>query len=331
MKNRPVFLPLLAALAALTGCETDAGLPEPPHTPRVSLFYVLTPAPQDSSFAELFQQRQLYVSNSQRVFSTDFLTGRTDAAAELRDAGGRVVERYRPVADNYGSGYSSNPGYYRPVLGFRPQPGQAYTLRATLPGLETAESTLALPAAPAIESAAFQARGATTPNPSTQTGRLTVTIRDDANAANYYLVFARILDAQGQPFRYGDLQADDDPDNAVGIEQFQLSNAQQQYNLGVYGIRPFADTNHNGERLTLSADARYNTGCFSQGQCPQPAFIEVTVSSLTTDTYNFYLSNRRYYDSNDNPFAEPAPLAGNVRNGYGLFGGATDATYRIRL
>ena len=60
------------------------------------------------------------------------------------------------------------------------------------------------------------------------------------------------------------------------------------------------------------------------------AGVEV-VSSITVDDYNFYLSRRRYADSHGNLFAEPAPLAGNVRNGYGLFGGATDATYRIRL
>ena len=68
-----------------------------------------------------------------------------------------------------------------------------------------------------------------------------------------------------------------------------------------------------------------------QGNCPQPAFVEVTVSSITLDAYNFYLSRRRYYDSDGNPFAEPAPLTSNVRPGYGLFGGATDVTYRIRL
>ncbi|MCI1189480.1 DUF4249 domain-containing protein [Hymenobacter sp. DH14] len=326
--SRSVFLTALA----LAGCETATNLPEPPHTPRVSLFYVLTPAPLDSSFVELFRQRQLYVSNSQRVFSTDQLNGRPDAAVELRDASGRVVERYRPIADNYASGYGGTPGYYRPVLGFRPQPGQPYTLRATLPGLETAESSLTLPAAPTIESAAYQARTTSAGGGYYATGRLTVTVRDDPNATNYYVAFARMLDAQGQPYSYGTVEADRDSQaNAASIDQFQLSSAQQQYSLGAYGIQPFADTNHNGERLTLATDVRYSTGCYSQGPCPQPAFIEVTVSSLTADTYNFYLSNRRYYDSDGNPFAEPAPLAGNVRQGYGLLGGATDATYRIRL
>ena len=328
---KPTFF-FLAALIALAGCETATDLPEPPHTPRVSLFYVLTQAPQDSAFSELFQQRQLYVSNSQRVFSTDNLMGRADAAAELRDAAGRVVERYRPIGDNYGSGYSRQPGYYRPVLGFRPQLGQAYTLRATLPGLETAESTVLLPPAPTIESASFLSRGSTTPNTSYTNGRLTVTVADDPGVANYYLAFARVLDAQGQPLRYGYVEPDHDSQDApVSVDQFQLSSAQQQFNLGVYGIQPFADTNQNGQRLTLTTDVRYSTGCFAQGGCQPPAYIEVTVSSLTADTYNFYLSNRRYYDSDGNPFAEPAPLAGNVRQGYGLLGGATDATYRIRL
>jgi hypothetical protein len=329
MKPSPFLL--LAALA-LAGCESATDLPEPAHTPRVSLFYLLTQAPQDSSFQKLFEQRQLYVSNSQRVFNTDRLLGRADATVDLRDAAGRVVERYRPIASNYASNYSGEPGYYRPVLGFRPQLGQAYTLRATLPGLETAESTVALPVTPAIESASYQARTIAPGSGYYSTGRLTVTVLDDPNAANYYLAFARVLDAQGKPFSYDSVEPDrDSKANAASIDQIELSSAQQQYSLGAYGIRPFADTNLKGPRLTLATDIRYRIGCYSQGPCPQPAFIEVTVSSLTAETYNFYLSNRRYYESDGNPFAEPAPLAGNVRQGYGLLGGAADATYRIAL
>ena len=40
---------------------------------------------------------------------------------------------------------------------------------------------------------------------------------------------------------------------------------------------------------------------------------------------------QRYQDSHDNPFAEPAPLASNIRNGYGLFGGATDTKLVIPI
>ena len=300
----------------------------------MALLYTLTTAPQDSSFSELFGQRQLFVSNSQRVFSTAQIKGRADAAVELRDAAGRVVERYRPITTggNPQYGYPGEPGYYRPVLGFRPQPGQAYTLRASLPGLETAESTLTMPTPPAIESGTYVARSAPGPNSGGQyTGRLTVVLRDDPAAANYYLAFARLLDQQGQPSQPGSwspvLVDYNSQNSSVGIGQFQLSSTSQQYS-----IYPFADTNVNGQRISLSADVKYYSSCYQPGSnCPLPAFMEVYVSSITPEAYNFYLSRRRYYDSDGNPFAEPAPLAGNVRNGYGLFGGAADATFRIRL
>ena len=128
MKRLP--LTILLAATALAGCETTVNLPEPPHTPRVALLYTLTTAPQDSSFGELYNQRQLYISNSQRVFDTREPTGRADATVELRDAAGAVVERYRHLLSG-----GQIRGFYRPVLGFRPQVGQAYTLRASLPGL----------------------------------------------------------------------------------------------------------------------------------------------------------------------------------------------------
>jgi hypothetical protein len=49
------------------------------------------------------------------------------------------------------------------------------------------------------------------------------------------------------------------------------------------------------------------------------------------DTYEFYQSIQRFYDTEGNPFAEPAPLRSNIQGGYGLFGGATDATLRIKI
>ena len=320
-----LFLTILLAATALVGCETTVNLPEPPHTPRVALRYTLTTAPQDSSFGELHNQRQLYISNSQRVFDTRELLGRADATVELRNAVGATVERYRPVLTNSNG---RTPGFYRPVLGFRPQVGQAYTLRASLPGLETAESTLTMPTPAVVESGTYADRTASGPNPGANVyrGRLNLVIQDNPNAANYYLAFARVLDQQGRPGGWSSVDVDyESQSSSVSIGQFQLSSPQQQYS-----IYPFADTDANGQRISLSTDVRFYSNCF-QGTCPPPGYIEVHVSSITPEAYNFYLSRRRYYDSDGNPFAEPAPLASNVRSGYGLFGGATDVTYRIRI
>lgn len=329
MKNL-TFLALLTT-ASLASCETTVDLPEPPHTPRVALSYTLTPTPQDSSFSELYNERQLYISNSQRVFDTSQLAGRADATVELRNAAGAVVERYRPVTTG-GSpqyGYPGYPGYYRPVMGFRPQVGQPYTLRASLPGFEAAESTLTLPAPPVVESGSYVPRTTANPNSGEYRGRLNVVLRDDPATANYYLAFARLLDQQGQPGTWGPVDVDyNSQSNTAGsIDQFQLSSPRQ-----TYSVFPFADTNANGQRISLNSDVRFYSSCYPpSSNCPQPGFIEVYVSSITPEAYSFYLSRRRYFDSDGNPFAEPAPLASNVRNGYGLFGGATDVTYRIAL
>ena len=315
---------------ALAGCETAVDLPEPPHKPRVALLYTLTTAPQDSSFSQLFGQRQLYISNSQRVFATSELKGRADAIVELRDAGGTVVERYRPVTTGANPQYG-NPGYqgyYRPVLGFQPRAGQRYTLRATLPGLETAESALTMPAPAVVESGTYTPRANPTGGSGRYQGRLNLVINDDPAMANYYLVFARVLDRQGQPGKWAPVDVDyDSQSNSVSIGQFQLSSPQQQNSL-----YPFADTEVNGQRIALAADVRFYSTCYQlNGGCPQPGYLDVYVSSITKEAYDFYLSRRRYYDSDGNPFAEPAPLATNVRPGYGLFGGAADATFRIKI
>ncbi|UOQ97297.1 DUF4249 domain-containing protein [Hymenobacter sp. 5317J-9] len=331
MKNLS-FTALLLLTAALSSCETTVDLPEPPHTPRVALAFTLSPNPQDSSFAALFRGRQLYISNSQSAFDTRQLEGRTDATVDLHDDAGQVVERYRPRpsgTDPQSGFFLGPPGYYKPVLGFRPQVGKAYTLRATLPGFGTAESTLTLPAAPVVESGTYTPRTAAGPNSGEYTGRLSLVLRDDPATANYYLAFARLLDKQGNPGNWSAIEVDyDSQSNTAGsIGQFQLSSPQQEYS-----VYPFADTDVNGQRIVLASDVRFYTPCFPfTPRCPEPGFIEVYVSSITADTYNFYLSRRRYYDSDGNPFAEPAPLASNVRNGYGIFGGATEATFRIPL
>jgi hypothetical protein len=319
---------LLLAATALAGCETTIDLPEPPHTPKVALFHLLSTTPQDSSFYGLFQDRQLYVSGSQRVFDSREILGRADATVELRDAGGAVVERYRPLLPRRGS-FQDFPGQYRPVLNFQPQPGQRYTLRAAVPGLETVESTLTMPLPAVVESGTYVRR---TPGPNDSPnmfrGRLSVVVQDDPAAANYYMAYARVLDQQGRPGNWSAVNVDFESQSSnVSINQFQLSSPQQDYSQ-----YPFADTDVNGQRISLASDVLfYGPGLCMGGTCPPPAFIEVHVSSITRDAYNFYLSRRRYFDSDGNPFAEPAPLASNIRGGYGLFGGTTDVVYRIRI
>lgn len=331
MNLRSAALGLLLSLGVLSGCETVIDLPEPEHTPRIALKYILSnyePARQND---DLTNSRQLFVSNSERIFSNKQARGRKDATVVVLDENGTVVERFQPELPT--SPYDTfNIGYYQPTLGLKGEPGRTYKLRASLPGFETVESTLSLPAVPVIESATF-IKNESKSNAGNVYGQLSLTVADDPGAANYYVAFARAINSQNSQYQaWSQVEVDEEAsDLEVDLGQFQLStiNGFQGYSFGLY---PYADTNVNGQRFSLTTNVRYYDGyCLPPNNCQRPDYLEVYVTSMTRETYNFFLARRRYNDSDGNPFAEPAPLPSNIRPGYGLFGGMTDAVYRIKL
>ncbi|NML66907.1 DUF4249 domain-containing protein [Hymenobacter sp. RP-2-7] len=329
MKQFHTLGALWATTALLAGCESVANIEPPAHTPRLSVAYTLSNQPRTANDQQFFDARNLYVSTSHSITETSAILGRADATAQLLDATGQVVETFRPRGR---SGYGSAPGdslqgYYVPVRGYVGQPGQRYTLQVSAPGLPAIEATLALPAPATVEAGSFA------PDPAANQyqfrGRLAFTIADNAAATDYYLAYARLLDAAGQP--WGPVQQDYASRNNEGIDlrlnRFDLSEPGNYYRR-----LPVSDAGRNGQRLSFGADVTaYPYGGTGQpGQLP-PAYLEVIVSSIPAETYQFYQSVQRYYDTDGNPFAEPAPLRSNVANGYGLFAGATDTRLRIKL
>jgi hypothetical protein len=329
MKNIRALFSLMAL--ALGGCETIVEVDTPPHTPRLALTYTLSTQAPTAGYQASFPVRSLFVSSSQGVLDSRRLNGRGDATVQLLDETGQVVEHFRSKARYYGyNGQDSLYGNYVPVRNLTGEPGRTYTLRASAPGFETVESTLTLPSLPVIESAAYVAKQ-TQGGFGSYKGRLTMALTDNANTTDYYLAYSRVFDSNGRFWglvrRSYDSNGVDGPD--INLSLFQLSDARSLYNQ-----HPFSDAGSNGRRLSFGADvALQYEGDYDplNPVRPTPAYLEVVVSSITADTYRFYQSMLRYYDTDGNPFAEPAPLVSNVRPGYGLFGGATDATYRIPL
>lgn len=326
------LLTICGAALAFSSCETIVDVDVPPHTPRLALTYTLSNQVPTAEYQQSFGMRDLFVSSSQGVLETKQLAGRADASVELLDDAGQVVERFRSKGrpGYYNSnGLDSLYGYYVPIRGFAGQPGRAYTLRASAPGMEAVEATLTLPAQAVIETGSYVASTQNNPNVRGGAGRLTCSFLDNAATTDYYLAYARVLDLTGN--YWGSVRQDYTNNNSgpeVNLSRFQLSES-----YGFYSQYPFSDAGGNGQRLTLGTDVllQYEGSYNSGGSYPQPGYIEVIVSSITPDTYRFYQSLQRYYDTDGNPFAEPAPLVSNVRPGYGLFGGATDVTYRIPL
>ncbi|WP_139924466.1 DUF4249 domain-containing protein [Hymenobacter sp. DG01] len=322
-----LFPVLLLMAGVLAGCETDVNLPEPEHTPRIALRYLLSdvaPA-QQSEAMQAFNQ--LYVSHSQRMFDARQLQGRSDATVEILDANGTVVERFRQATNKQWQTYPRpryEPGYYEPTMNFAAQPGQTYTLRGRLPGFETVESQLTLPARPQIERATYTQRP---PGDYGQPrGRLSLVLTDPAATADYYVVIGKLYDTQGR--LYGDLMTEDTNTEFGNVgETFALSSL---YNDYYSSLAPYPDTNVNGRQFTLSSNV-VSSNSYGGSNVPVPAYLELQVLNLTADAYKFYQSRQRYQDTEDNPFAEPAPLYSNIRNGYGFFGGMSGTIYRIQL
>lgn len=328
------FLFPLTLLLALAGCEATVDVAPPPHTPRLALTYTLSNQGPTADYRQFFDNRTLYVSTSQGVFETQKLDGRADATVELRDATGQVVEQFRARGRTGYGRPDSLRGYYVPTRGYVGRPGQAYTLRASAPGVAAVEATMSLPAPAAVEAASYAPKAVPGPgNGSNPSGRLSFTVPDNAATTDYYLAYARVLDAAGRP--WGQVQIDysarnnNGPDIDFNRNHFKLSVANNRYDTF-----PFSDAGSNGQRLTSTSDVVLSyTGKYDPQHPtpPAPAFIEVIVSSISADAYDFYQSVQRYYDTEGNPFAEPAPLHSNVAPGYGLFGGAADVSFRVPL
>lgn len=321
----------LLSTLALTGCETTVEVDPPAHTPRLALSYTLSNQPLTADYREFFDDRNLYVSTSQGVFDTRNLTGRADATVELRDATGQVVEQFRPRGRTTYDLKDSVRGYYVPTRGYVGQPGQRYQLRASAPGVEPAEATLTLPAQPIIESASYVPKPTSPNGYQPYIGRLSFAVADNAATTDYYMAYARVLDANGKP--WGQLRKDDNATTGDGTGT-DFNRLELSYPTGNSDIYPLSDVGRNGQRLVSTTDIvlYYNGPYDPQNPAPPaPAFLEIIVSNLTRDTYDFFQSVLRYRDVKDNPFAEPAPLRSNITPGYGLFGGAADATFRIRL
>ena len=333
---------LLLALAALAGCESVITVTPPAYTPRLALTYTLSNQPPTAAYQrqEAFGNRNPFAGASQAILENKNLGGRADATIELRDADGQVVEEFRPDTSRYGSQFGGgyqNYGSYLPTRGYAGVPGQAYLLRASAPGVPAVEATMTPPPLPAIEAASFVEQ----PIPANTTGffapdkygQLTFAIPDPAATTDYYVAYARVLDAAGEYWGY--VSRDEGPSQdgpEIKLNRFELSASIS----GNISIMPVSDAGRNGQRIVYSAPVGLSySRSYASNQppppTPPPAYLELTVSSIPASSYEFYQSVQRYRDANDNPFAEPAPLRSNVQGGYGLFGGASDVTLRIKL
>jgi hypothetical protein len=307
----------------LVACELEQEVPIPEHEPKLTMRLALTNTVSDTIHYASGQYNQLYIGRSKGILdaSREF-GGVTNATVTLFNEEGQAVESYTHSGKFTNSYYESEqvPGYYHAVNDYVPQPGRAYTLRASAPGFQPIEATVRMPHPARITEATLTDLVDAEYSMFMLEGRLRVTFEDNQQEENYYRIVAYPLDSVQARLS-----------NHTLYSQTDRTSAEQQ--LGLHFI--FSDEFYKSGQITL--DNRVSMTAFDGGYLMRTGkkrytrFVEVQVQQLTRDEYLFYQTLFAQWDTDGNPFAEYAQVHRNVQNGYGVLGGVTISRQIIPL
>jgi hypothetical protein len=198
--------------------------------------------------------------------------------------------------------------------------GNTYSIIVNAPGYKQAEASTIVPSQSVIDDV-VRVKNARTNSDGNPEDEITLKLNDPAEA-NFYLIQFYHADysfSGGYPVYC--VSTTDKDIEAIGdnADPFSTENCYDGNSLLM------KDVNFNG-RLKLtrfyinSYELQEITG--PGGQVSKPY---VKVSRITEDYFKFVKSYNVYSSSYDNPFAEPANVYTNVKNGYGVFSVLTEA------
>jgi hypothetical protein len=180
-----------------------------------------------------------------------------------------------------------------------------YKIEAKVTGYNPISVEQTMPGLVEIENATFEKEGAVDPT-GEKVDEYTVTFNDPPGVENYYLV---------QAFQIA-IYVQAPGDTIFSREHIYLDSNDPTANYSELGLI-FTDKAFDGNEYTMRA---WDYGWWNEG-----GDVEIQLISLTKDKYLYLKSKEDYYNSVDNPFAQPATVHNNIVNGYGIFGlGAVD-------
>ncbi len=190
-------------------------------------------------------------------------------------------------------------GYYN-KLNFTAQYGKNYKIAVTYNG-QTAESYGNIPAKQPITNIDT----ITIPSQNGDLFRFDIKIDDPANETNYYLLKIAKLNVDYYNNNMQDIWASSsDPSLA---EQFH----------GTFIIK---DNLFNGKTKTFPLDIDYNNLYSSNSDSIK---FYISLYSISKDFYLYAVTSQAQSNNNGSPFSEPIMVYNNIKNGYGIFAGAS--------
>jgi hypothetical protein len=214
---------------------------------------------------------------------------------------------------------------YRAKYNSRVRDGFLYTIRVTAPGFTMAEASSLLPSQSVITEVR-RVKNARTDIDGNLVDDITIKLDDPAAEKNFYLV--QVWAATGSMFgtRIWCVSSTDKDLEAIGEDTDPLAGD----NCFDGSSLLMKDVNFNGAQKQLKISVQsmelqdYRD---SQGGWHRPY---IKVFRITEDQFKYVKSYNTYTTAGDNPFAEPANVFSNIKNGYGIFAVSTAAVDTLR-
>lgn len=183
--------------------------------------------------------------------------------------------------------------------------GATYKIEAVFGDYEPVSVEQTMPERVEIKEAKYQVEGAFDPT-GEKVDEFSITFNDPSGEENYYLFRASTIE------QYEDWNGD-----TITYKNFIYLDSNDP--IAEYSEKGliFSDKAFDGNEYTIKG---WNYGWWEQVEK-----FEMELVSISKDGYLYLRSLENYYNTEGNPFAQPATVYSNIQNGYGIFAlGASD-------
>ena len=222
--------------------------------------------------------------------------------------------------------YDASNYQYHSLRNRKIQLGYTYTIKVNAPNFTEAIAETITPSQATITKLE-RVRNARTNSNGMVEDELKLTLTDPAGEENYYLVqvYTHVY-SHGMSYPVGCLRTTD-----KDLEQLGYSDPMDSENCYESDKLLLRDVHFNGGQkvLTMYVESSLLDNYIdpTTGRTHRPY---VNVIRITKEHFKFMKSFSLYWNTEDNPFAEPVNVFTNVNNGYGIFSAYTKITDSIR-
>ncbi len=257
--------------------------------------------------------------NSQSIFTAKI----SKSVAVLTASGSKNFKVENAFAQLFENGVVKDTFVYNPTTniyiaknGTIPAIGKNYLLKVSTVGLEAVEASTVVPSAISIQSI-VRRKNVKTDVDGNQMDELKITFTDKVNEHNYYLFkLKKPTSNTGATVMYEPIYCFSSGD--VDIDR--RNSTPGDVNSCIDKSFLITDKNFNGRTKEIILFIKsYDLEVYTNPTNNLKYNAIMELHSITADHYKYQRSLESYKDNEENPFAEPAPVYGNIKNGYGIF------------